>query len=169
MKYMGCMLAFLLSSQVHAALPAKKTAAPAKILVGEGVSIGGLAGSGFTLLDVRQTLDAKKKMERVVIDIGDLQGAPMKGLPGYYHAQLQKNPNRLVLDFSQMPNSRLDEMALSSRFRKSLAVRSSELSFDPLEKSTSMILNLKPGTKARVYQVAGNKSTSKVVIDLITE
>ncbi len=153
-----------------AAVPKKQAQhAPAKILVGQGVAIGGLAGSGFTLMDIRRTADAKKKMERIVIDVGDHQGNPLKGYPGYYHAELQKNPQRLVLDFAQMPKSRLDELMISSRLKNSLAIRNSEMSLDPVENSLNLTLNLKPNTKVRVYQVAGVKSTSKVVVDLIAE
>lgn len=159
-----------LGSSAFAAIPAKKTQAPInKILSGEGASIGGLAGTGFTLVDVRRTADAKKKMERVVFDVGDSDGLPMKGLPGFYHAELQKNPNRLVLDFSQMPNTRITESTISSRFKNSLAVRKSQMSLDPVENTLNLTLDLKPNTKVRVYQVAGKKATSKVVVDFITE
>ncbi|MNJ99745.1 hypothetical protein D3C87_175260 [compost metagenome] len=170
MKYIGCMLAFLLVTQAHAAVPAKKTKPQVnKILKGDSVVIGGLAGSGFTLMDVRKTSDAKKKIERIVIDVGDNRGMPMKGLPGYYHAEMQKNPHRLVLDFAQMPNTRIDEMAISNRLKSSMAVKRSAMSLDPIENTLNLTLDLKPNTRARVYQVAGSKTTSKVVIDLITE
>jgi hypothetical protein len=173
MKYIGCslLLAFAMST-AHAALPPKKVAAvkPAsKILAGEGASFGGLAGSGFTLLDVRRTADNKKKIERLVMDVGTLQGAPMKGWPGYYNAELKKNPSRLVLDFAQMPNSRINDKQLRARFMGSLAVRNSTMTVDPVDKGLNLTLDLKPNTKVRVYQVAGKKSTSKVVVDLISE
>jgi hypothetical protein len=174
MKYIGCslLLAFIFSSAAHAALPPKKIAAvkPAsKILAGEGASFGGLAGSGFTLLDVRRTADNKKKIERLVMDVGDLGGAPMKGWPGYYFAELKKNPQRLVLDFSQMPNSRIDQKQIRARLMGSNAIRNSTLSMDPVDKALNLTFDLKPNTKVRVYQVAGKKATSKVVVDLITE
>src|SRR5438445_3564198 len=99
-----------ISATVILALPAfaavtKKAAAPVvpKILSGEGATYGGLAGSGFTLLDVRRSAD--KKIERLVFDIGDKAGAVMRGWPGYYHAELKSNPQRLVIDFAQMPTS----------------------------------------------------------------
>lgn len=178
MKYMGrisglCM-AIIFSTSAYGAVPSQKKIAikpqpVSKILAGEGASFGGLAGSGFTLLDVRRTADSKKKIERLVLDVGDIQGAPMKGWPGYYYAELKKNPQRLVIDFSQMPNSRINQQQLKSRLQNSLAVRSSEMTLDPVDNSLNLTLDLKANTKVRIYQVAGKKSTSKVVVDLITE
>ncbi|WP_253715631.1 hypothetical protein [Bdellovibrio bacteriovorus] len=178
MNYMGrisgLILALVFSATAHAALPSKKKIAAkpqpvSKILAGEGASFGGLAGSGFTLLDVRRTADAKKKIERLVLDVGDIQGAPMKGWPGYYYAELKKNPQRLVIDFSQMPNARINQQQIKQRLQGSMAVRNSQMSLDPVDNSLNLTLDLKQNTKVRVYQVAGKKSTSKVVVDLITE
>src|SRR5437868_13823594 len=88
------------SVAAYAAIPAKmKAPVPGKILIKEGSVTGGIAGSGFSLLDLRRTADNKKHLERVVIDIGDMQGQTLKGLPGYFHAELKKNPSKLVLDF----------------------------------------------------------------------
>lgn len=167
-----CILVCFFASVSYAAVPAEKKPAvkPAsKILQGEGASFGGLAGNGFTLLDVRRTADPKKKVERLVLDVGDMQGAPLKGLPGYYFAELKKNPQQLVIDFSQMPNSNIELKTLQSRFKSSLAVKTANMTLDPVDNSLSVTLDLKKNTKVRVYQVAGNKSTSKVVVDLISE
>ena len=167
-------MAFVFSATAQAALPpqkkiAAKPKAVSKILAGEGASFGGLAGNGFTLLDIRKTADAKKKIERVVLDVGDIQGAPMKGWPGYYYAELKKNPQRLVIDFSQMPNARINQQQIRSRLQGSAAIRTSQMTLDPVDNSLNLTLDLKQNTKVRVYQVAGKKATSKVVIDLFTE
>jgi hypothetical protein len=168
MKYMGCVAALLLALPAFAAIPAKKAVAP-KILSGVGETFGGLAGTGFTLLDVRKTGDKSKKVERIVFDVGDMAGAKMRGWPGYFHAELKNKPQRLVLSFSQMPNSHVDGVALASRMKDSMAVKNTALSLDPVDSSLNLSFDLKPNTKVRVYQVAGKKETSKVVIDLMTE
>jgi hypothetical protein len=156
-----------LSLQVSAAIPAKPLApVVGKILIGEGEATGGVAGTGFSLMDLRRTSDAKKKIERIVIDFGDMQGNPQKGLPAYFHAELKKNPNRLVLDFNQTPNSRLDDGRLANRFKGSLFVKKSTMILDPEDKALNLTLDLKSGTFARVFQVKGEKTTAKVVIDL---
>lgn len=167
MKYIGCVLILLCGSFSVAAVPAKKPAVKInKILSGEGSTFGGLAGSGFTLLDVRRTADAKKKLERIVIDIGDASGAPQKGWPGYYFAELKSNPQKLILDFAQMPNARINQAQIAARLKNSTAVRKTAMSLDPTDNSLILNMDLKANTKVRVYQVAGKKSTSKVVIDL---
>lgn len=171
MKYIGCFAVLLMALSSWAAVPAQKTkpTPAAKILEGEGRTFGGLAGTGFTLMDVRRTSDAKKKIERIVIDIGDMNGGIMRGWPGYYFAELKKNPHRLVIDFAQMPNARIDQMQIANRMKESLAVKKTAMSLDPIDSSLNLTLDLKPNTKVRVYQVAGKKTTSKVVLDLITE
>lgn len=157
-----------LSLQANAAIPAKPKSPVGKILVNEGQATGGVAGTGFSLMDLRRTADAKKKVERIVIDFGDMEGKPQKGLPAYFHAELKKNPNRLVLDFNQTPNSRVDEGRLANRFKGSLFVKKSSMILDPEDKALNLTLDLAPGTFARVFQVKGEKTTAKVVIDLFT-
>ncbi|MEN0060223.1 MAG: hypothetical protein AAGB31_15400 [Bdellovibrio sp.] len=165
MRCLGYILIFILGNSLvaGAAIPSQK------VLSGQGVSFGGLAGSGFTLLDVRVTADKKKKMERVVIDVGDMQGATLRGWPGYYHAELKKNPQRLVIDFAQMPNSRVTQERLAQILTSSRAVKNTVMSLDPLDSSLNLTMDLHPNTKVKVYQVAGKKTTSKVVLDFITE
>ncbi|WP_413577256.1 hypothetical protein ACLVWU_03180 [Bdellovibrio sp. HCB290] len=169
MKYMGCLLSLLLALPASAAIPSKKVQPGPKILSGKGELFGGIAGSGFTLLDVRRTGDKSKKVERVVFDVGDKNGQKIKGWPGYFHAELKNNPQRLILSFSQMPASLVNEVALNYRLKSSFAVKKTALSMDPLDSSLNLTMDLKPNTKVRVYQVAGKKTTSKVVVDLMAE
>lgn len=173
MKYIGC---FLLLFCAHTALGAisesqtkPKPQPPGKILEGEGAIFGGIAGNGFTLMDVRLTASKDKKVERIVIDVGDLQGAPMRGWPGYYFAEMKKNPQRLVIDFSQMPHAHLDQAKIAARMAASRGVLKTAMSLDPVDNSLNLTWDLKKNTKARVYQVFGKKTTSKVVVDLYTE
>ncbi|MGZ3826399.1 MAG: hypothetical protein ACXVCR_15670 [Bdellovibrio sp.] len=169
-KYMGCLMAFFIAAPSLAAV-SKQAVKPSasKILVGEGTSFGGLAGNGFTLMDVRRTADKSKKIERIVMDVGDRNGAALRGWPGYYFVELKKNPQRLVIDFAQMPNSNIDQKQLAMKLKNSFAVTNTTLSLDPLDSSLNLTMDLKKNTKVRVYQVAGKKSTSKVVVDLISE
>lgn len=158
-KHMGWLMALFLALPAGAAVS----------LVGEGTSFGGLAGNGFTLKDLRRTADEKKKIERIVMDIGDRNGADLRGWPGYFFVELKKNPQRLVIDFSQMPNSYLDQKQLALRMKNSLAVLKTSMSLDPTDSSLNLTMDLKNNTKVRVFQVSGKKKTSKIVIDLITE
>jgi len=90
-------------------------------------------------------------------------------LPGYYHAELKQNPARLILDFSQMPKSILDQSRVAGRMKGSAIVTRTAMSLDPVDNTLNLTLGLKKNTKVRVFQVAGQKSTSKVVIDLLAE
>lgn len=169
MKLITSLFILLASTTVFAALPPRQAPAPGKILAGQGETIGGVAGSGFTLMDLRRTASKNKKLERIVIDVGDRDGALKKGLPGYYHVELKQNPARLVVDFSQMPRSVLDQNHLINRMRGSAIVTQTAMSLDPVDNTLNLTFGLKKNTKVRVLQVAGQKSTSKVVIDLLAQ
>lgn len=169
-KHIGCLMVLFLALPTVAAVSSQAIKPSASnILVGEGTSFGGLAGNGFTLMDLRRTADVKKKVERIVMDVGDRNGAALRGWPGYYFVELKKNPQRLVIDFAQMPNSNIDQKQLALRMKESLAVTKTSMSLDPVDSSLNLTMDLKKNTKVRVYQVSGKKTTSKVVIDLITE
>lgn len=155
-----------LSLTVSAAIPAKKAApAPGKILSEAGAVAGGLAGSGFSLTNV--TLSKTPGKERLVIDLGDLNGAPIKGYPAYYHAEMQKNPHRLVIDFAQTPNAMVNEKTINDRLKASNKIQSTTILIDPTDQTLSLILELKKDARAQVFQVPGQKGTGRVVVDLL--
>ena len=168
MKKYGILFLLVFSTLTsYAAVPKKTKVAPMRILQKEGAISGGVAGGGFTMMDVRRTADTKKKIERIVVDVGDMNGAKIRGQPGYFFAEMKKN--RLVIDFSQMPKTSIDEKRLKSVMKKSMAVRNVDMSLDPVDSSLNLSFMLKPNTKAKVYPIVGKKATSKVVIDLISE
>lgn len=154
-----------LSLAAGAAIPSQqKKPQPEKILSGSAAATGGLAGAGFSIQNITWAKIAQK--ERVIIDMGDLAGKDIRGFPGYYHAELQENPSRLILDFSQTPNSLLAEADVRAKLKSSQKVSSSRLLVDPTDQTLSLILDLKKGTKAQIFQVKGQKGTSRVVVDL---
>ena len=156
-----------LGSLAQAAIPPKP--APARFLQGNSSQNGGMAGTGFTLLDLRRTGDAKKKIERVVLDVGDMKGGLNKGLPGYFHVELQEHPDRLIIDMAQTPQSRVDEKKLAKIFANSIAVKKTSITEDPSDGTLNIALDLKKKTKVRVLQVPGQKQTSKIVVDMIVQ
>lgn len=159
MKFMPLLVLFIFSINTFASIP--------KVLFKKGSVIGGVSGLGYTLLDLKYSESKNKKIERVVFEIGDIKGLPNKGLPGFYHVELKDKPNQLVIDFSQMPNSRLSELELKNKLKKSKFVSNTQMILDPVSMGLNLAINLKKNVKVKVYQVAGNKHTSKVVIDLI--
>lgn len=155
----------MLSNAAFAALPQKPAAVkPARILDGSGAATGGVAGTSFSLTNV--TLAKTPGKERVVLDIGDIAGAPVKGLPGYYHVELQENPRRVVIDLAQTPNVFIDEKQIKARLKESKLISNATVLIDPADQTLSLILDLRKKSKAQVFQVPGKKGTGRVVVDL---
>ena len=147
------------------------SAVPAKgLLTQDGVIRGGQTSTAFMLTDVRKTQDQKKKIERVVIDLGSLTGEKFVGVPTYFNAEFKKKQKVLSLDLVQTPGSKVTEDGLQRLFRNSLAVRSARITVDPEDKTMNLLFNLKNVKALRVLPVAGNKTaTSKLVIDFVAE
>lgn len=165
--YFGVIAALIFcifSTHATAAVPAK-----IRLLEGSGTQIGGIAGAGFSLMGLRLSRNNKKKIERVVMDIGDKTGQPIRGLPGYFHVELKNNPQRLIVNLAQTPTSSVDAKELAAIFKKSIAVKKTALAVDPIDGTLIISMDLKPHTKVRVLQVAGKKQTSKVVLDFISK
>lgn len=162
-------LKFILMSSAWAVVqaPVRNVFRPQKGFMSQGAVSGGLAGGGFTMLKATLNKQVSMRSERIVFDIGDLKGNKMTGLPGYYHAQLVQNPPQLILDFSQMPNSRVFENELIKSVRTSDIIASAKLVSDPIDRTLTVIFPLKRTAQMRVLQVIGKKETSKVVLDLM--
>lgn len=151
------------------ALPYQGQAAvPNRPLQGKGVQVGGLAGTGFTLLNVSKNILGST--ERIIFDIGEYNGQDHKGWPAYYHVELKDQPSRqIVIDLAQTPNSRVDESVLKKVFKNSKYIGRSQIVSDPTEPNMTVILDLKKSAEVKVYQVEGKKTTSKIVIDVISK
>ncbi len=141
---------------------------PQKILIGSGSMAGGIAGTGFSLMNLKTMTNLQTRSERLMFDVGDIDGHPMKGLPGYFNVELKNNAKRIVVDFSQMPTTLMDSKALSERLKKSTYVQSVKMLSDPSDHTLSLIMELKKPVKLKVFQVPGQKSTSKLVLDLFS-
>lgn len=163
---LGLMALVFTIPNADAAVPTKNPISP-QIIQGTGVITGGAAGSTFSLLDIRKSQDLKMKAERLVIDVGDSSGKVVKGPPGYFHAQLLQNPARLVIDFSQMPASKMNVQEIKKRLGLSMYIKESKMSLDPVDQSLNMVFFLKNNPKVKIYPVNGKEATSKVVVDFL--
>lgn len=159
------LLAILFPLLSQAALPTAQKIQKG-IIADQGAVSGGVAGIGFSMLKMQLIAMPKANVERYIFDIGDLKGQKIKGLPGFYHVQLVKTPPQMIIDFSQMPVSRIFENDLTRTLKKSVLVSNGKLVSDPIDKSLTMVLNLKKPGKMKVMQVKGEKETSKLVVDL---
>jgi len=132
----------------------------------DGVFIGGKAGGGSSLLNVRRIYSPKAKMERVILDMGDKELRPSGTKLGYFQVSLDSQQNRLVVDLSQLKMSRVSEAAVQNLFKKSPYVTSAALTLDPEDKAATMVLNFKRPMKMEVFQVLKDNAPGKIVMDL---
>jgi hypothetical protein len=131
-----------------------------------GVVIGGQAGAGFTLLNVRREHSNKLAMERIIFDLGNREGQPLLKRLGYFHVSVEKRPSRIVVDLSQVSRSRVSELELARLFAKSPFVAKVEMSMEPEDSSAKIVLNTKGPIAAEVFEMPSDKKASRIVIDL---
>lgn len=153
------------ANTVQAAVP-KAEFKPAPILKGEGVLMGGKAGPTLALMDLRRSASAKLKKERVVMDFGGGNLKPANGLVGFFHAELQKKPSRLILELPQTYGSSLSEAQIQSRFKDSLYVKKAMVQFDRNLQSMTMVLELKSPMQVKVSPIRSRKGPGKLVVDI---
>ena len=127
--------------------------------------IGEVAGAGFSLLNL-QKIEAKTgNTERLIFSIGDREGQPIMGAPGYFNVQNQDT--RITLDFAQMPHTKIDEKTIRQILKGSKLIRKAQLIQDPLDQTLTLVLDLSNPVNMKTLQVKGQKQTARVVLDII--
>lgn len=134
--------------------------------ISQGTFIGGRVGKGFTLLNVRRSLSKKHRMERVILDIGNFKGKPAIGEINYYHVAIERKPARVTIDLNQVARSGVDQEKMVGIFKRSAFVKSSEITFDPEDQTTTLVLNLKRPTMVEVFKVSSPNTPSRIVLDM---
>lgn len=132
----------------------------------QGVVIGGQAGPGFTLLNVRRQNTKNLALERVILDIGDKEGKPLFNRVGYFHVSVEQAPARVVIDLSQMLGSRVSEISLGRLFLKSPFIKKAELSIEDGDNTAKIVLSTKVPVVAEVFQMPSKDKPSRIVIDI---
>lgn len=169
MQFIGTFLvtSFIGFATVVAAVPKAGLMKPVPILRGSGVTTGGESGTSLSLMDVRRSSSTKTKLERIVMDFGGSDMKPSKGFVGYYHAELQDNPARLILELPQTYTSRLPEKEIMSRLKDSMYIRKSSIQFDQSVQSMTMIFELSHPIQLKVTPVKNPNFSGKIVIDMM--
>jgi hypothetical protein len=126
--------------------------------------IGGQAGPGFSLLKIQHMAQEKTGQERIVFHIGTKEGFFLKGTPGYFNA-LNHN-KKIVLDFSQMPTSKLSEKSIQEIFKSSRLIKKTRLIKDPIDQSLSVELELHHPARMKLIPIKGEKQTARLVLDI---
>lgn len=126
--------------------------------------IGGQAGPGFSLLKIQHLAQLKTGQERIIFHIGTKEGYFLKGSPGYFNAFNQNN--KIILDFSQMPTSKLSEKSIQEIFKGSQLIKKTRLIKDPMDQSLSLELELLRPARMKVIPIKGEKQTARLVLDI---
>lgn len=156
---LGLFFILLAVNDALAALP------PVNEIIKYGKVIGGEAGQGFSLLKV-SVLPRPGNGERWVLDIGNHQGSVNKGKPGYYHVEMNQDLRKLSIDLAQLRLNKMSDLQLKQVVTKSNFLTSPILVKDPSDQSMNLSFRLKKNIKVKVFQVAGVKGTSRIVLDL---
>ena len=127
--------------------------------------IGGQAGSGFSLLRVKKLSSPKKNIERLVFYVGTKEGYRLQGLPGYFNAL--NSGKEIVIDFAQMPMSKMSENSLKEILKDSTFIKSSRITQDPIDSTLTLRLELRQQAKMKIIQIKGKNETARLVVDLI--
>jgi hypothetical protein len=137
---------------------------PVGTYVRSGAVVGGSAGFAFSILRVERQA-APDGAERMVIVYGDAQGQPVRTQAAYFHVELDEKNSRISIDLAQIQKTAVDPKELARLFSDSPLVASTEMTMDPVDLSTSIVLNLKAPAevKAGVNKLRGAKS---LVLDL---
>lgn len=126
--------------------------------------IGGVAGPGFSLINMHKISNKSGKSERLIFSIGNQEGQGITGAPGYFNVQNQNK--RITLDFAQMPTSKLNEKAIRQILKDSKFVREVRVLQDPVDRTLTLILDTNQPVKIKTLQVKGQKQTARVVLDI---
>lgn len=159
--------AIMLAFQAEAASPFKNSLAQKKnSYLEDGVFVGGKAGSGVSVLDVRHSFSAKMQIERLIVDLGNGDGKPLGKDISYFQASVDAKQNRIVLDLAQLHASQVSEQKIQALLKKSPYVASAEFTLDPEDKAGSLVLHLKRPMRLEVFKLLDSKKPARVVLDL---
>lgn len=170
--FMKCLLLMILISfyfgESQASIPsAKKQSA---LLWGAGSIHGGVAGRGFSLLNLKNFPGKNGNIERLVIEIGDNKMQKLSGIPGYFHIENKPDFKSVVIHFQQMTMAKQPLSDLKKQFAKSPFVKNVDLIVDSSTQTTSLILDLHKRTSVRALPQVGTKERAAMInIDLFDE
>lgn len=161
---------FLYAKHSEAALQKINPVAPYKSgkFLSQGVFIGGKVGADVSLINIKRKPSRDGRKERVLIEMGNKEGLPLTHNKeiGYFHAQIQELPYRLIIDFSQMEKSSLNEDYVSNLFKNSLFIKNISLTSDPENNSTNLTFIFNSPIKIEFF-LSPNKKKRLIVVDVV--
>ncbi len=136
------------------------------VYVKDGLFIGGVAGQGASLLNVRRSFSKAANLERVIVDLGDKDAKPSGKNMSYFQASMDSAHTRVILDLAQLRMTMVSEQRVRQAFKNSPFVASVEFTLDPEDKAGTIILNLKQPMQLEVFELLAAKKPARVVMDL---
>ena len=105
-------------------------------------------------------------LERVLIDLGDHEGRPLKDRVSFFQVSLDKSRAQVTIDLAQVQRSAILAKDLIKSFKASPLVKSVTLNFDPEDLSTNLVLKLKRAVRMEVFEMPSKLKASRIAIDL---
>ena len=144
-------IGLLFSLCLVASIPARSALRPNHFMVdtklnnfvSKGVFIGGKEMGAASLLNVSIMKSRKSEKERVIIDLGDSDGNQLTKDVSYFHAVVESTPPRLVVNLANVQKTALREEEVKAGFVGSAAIEKVSLTMDPIDHSTTLILDFK--------------------------
>lgn len=131
----------------------------------DGQFFGGKSGSGYSLTDIRRVYSPADRVERIILEFGDENGAATSDI-AYFQVNLYKNLKRIDVDMAQMRGSAVAQEKVIALFKASPLVRSAKLNYDPEDRSLILQVDLKAGAELEVVKMPGVKKHSKIALDI---
>lgn len=132
-----------------------------------GVISGGTVNTrGGSLLNVRRFFAAKDKIDRILIDLGDEKGQPLKNQIHYFQVIKDKTQKRVVIELPQMLGANVTDKRIREAFASSPFVKSARINYDPVDSNITIQLQLKSEVKVEAFQMPTKDKASRIIIDL---
>jgi hypothetical protein len=135
-------------------------------LDGDAAAFGGRAGEPINFSDI--ALEAVRERERIDLSFAATDSAQVgatggvgrraqKGEPGYFHIQLDQGGRRAIIDLSDVTHADFDEAKMRRVLLKSRFIRTADMTFDPVDSATKIVLLMQTPTRLVVQTHADQR------------
>ncbi len=147
-------LAFFLCFLLDAGLIAPKplTIKDKSRVTYEDFYVGGQVKHITSLLNLHKQRFKKSPKERWIFSLGDEKQQPIKNYLPYIQINVDSKNKRLIVDFFQLNQSKIKLEQIQKLVKKSKYIKSSNLLFDPIDSTTSVVFNFKEKTLVKVFR-----------------
>lgn len=161
-----CTLVLLFGAQAFASVPPLRLSVVPSLIAGPvsgqaSVAEGGRRELSLSLLSVRRK-PLNKTQERIFIGYGAAAGAALTDEAGRFHAELEKEGKRVVIDLQDVVHNAIGADELKRVMRGSSLVTKAEIKIDPFGRSTNVIFECRKPVQLVIESVPGEKRTISI-------